>query len=255
MSVRTGRFSARQTSARSAQDQAIPLQTSCPALMSGRPAHLFEVPLTPTRSFPASVSRCRPWDSTLDSPQLPSFFLVRRLDRALRRPALRAALALAGARPSRGACRRAGVVVRPQSACRPRCVRVFSITGCSRIAAMIPSSPPLFGQCSGSISKTRFSSLDQLSRTGRWYAQFALHSAGSVPARVVRVPAPTVRVLAAPPARAACGAAAQVRRFACKSCAAATGQARARPATADVGQGRHSARPAGALLTAYAGLV
>ena len=27
-------------------------------------------------------------------------------------------------------------------ACRPRCVRIFSITGCSRIAAMILSSPP-----------------------------------------------------------------------------------------------------------------
>ena len=32
-------------------------------------------------------------------------------------------------------------------ACRPRCVRIFSITGCSRIAAMIFNSPP---QCAGS---------------------------------------------------------------------------------------------------------
>ena len=32
-------------------------------------------------------------------------------------------------------------------ACNPRCVRIFSMTGCSRIAAMIFSSPPQFGQC------------------------------------------------------------------------------------------------------------
>jgi len=42
-------------------------------------------------------------------------------------------------------------------ACRPKCVRIFSITGCSRMAAMIFSSPPQFGQCSRSRSKTRLS--------------------------------------------------------------------------------------------------
>ena len=31
-------------------------------------------------------------------------------------------------------------------ACNSRCARIFSITGCSRIAAMISSSPPQFGQ-------------------------------------------------------------------------------------------------------------
>jgi hypothetical protein len=41
-----------------------------------------------------------------------------------------------------------------------------SMTGASRIAAMIFNSPPQFGQCSRSISKTRFSSRAQLSRTG-----------------------------------------------------------------------------------------
>ena len=45
------------------------------------------------------------------------------------------------------------------------------------IAAMIFSWPPQFGQCAMSISNTRFSSLAQLSRTGRWYAQVASHSA------------------------------------------------------------------------------
>lgn len=39
-------------------------------------------------------------------------------------------------------------------------------------------SPPQFGQCSKSSSNTRLSSLAQLSRTGRWCAQFASHSAG-----------------------------------------------------------------------------
>jgi hypothetical protein len=45
-------------------------------------------------------------------------------------------------------------------------VRIFSITGCSRIAAMIFSWSLQFGQRSMSISKTRLSSLAQLSRTG-----------------------------------------------------------------------------------------
>ena len=48
----------------------------------------------------------------------------------------------------------------------------------SEIAAMIFYSPPQFGQCAVSISNTRFSSLAQLSRTGRWCAQVASHSAG-----------------------------------------------------------------------------
>jgi hypothetical protein len=46
-------------------------------------------------------------------------------------------------------------------ACRPRCVRIFSMTGASRIAAMIFSSPPQFGQCSRSRSKPRLSSSAQ----------------------------------------------------------------------------------------------
>ena len=44
---------------------------------------------------------------------------------------------------------------------------------------MIFSPPPQFGRCSVSISNTRLSSLAQLSRTGRWCAQFASHSAGA----------------------------------------------------------------------------
>ena len=32
-------------------------------------------------------------------------------------------------------------------ACRPRCVRIFSMIGCSRIAAMIFSPPPQFQRC------------------------------------------------------------------------------------------------------------
>jgi len=46
-------------------------------------------------------------------------------------------------------------------------VRIFSITGCSRIAAMIFSCPSQFGQRSMSISNTRLSSLAQLDRTER----------------------------------------------------------------------------------------
>ena len=62
--------------------------------------------------------------------------------------------------------------------CRPRCARIFSITGCSRIAAMIFSAPPQFGQCAKSIPKTCLSKLAQLGRTGRWCAQLASPSAG-----------------------------------------------------------------------------
>jgi len=43
---------------------------------------------------------------------------------------------------------------------------------------MIFSSPLQFGQCSRSRSKTRLSSLAQLSRIGLWCAQFASHSTG-----------------------------------------------------------------------------
>lgn len=62
-------------------------------------------------------------------------------------------------------------------ACNPKCVRLFSITGASRIAALICNSPTQFGQCSRSRSNTRLSNLAQLRRTGRWCAQFASHSA------------------------------------------------------------------------------
>ena len=78
-------------------------------------------------------------------------------------------------------------------ACRPRCVRIFSITGRSRMAAMILSSPvPQFGQCCISISKaqasaktnlyssyvvanTRLSSRAQLMRPGRTWTVSASH--------------------------------------------------------------------------------
>ena len=53
-----------------------------------------------------------------------------------------------------------------------------SITGASSIAAMIFSSPPQFGQCSRSISKTRLSSRAQLIRAGLRCAQFGSHAAG-----------------------------------------------------------------------------
>jgi hypothetical protein len=56
-------------------------------------------------------------------------------------------------------------------ASRPKCVRTFSITGVSKIAAMIFSSPPQFGQCSRSRLKTRLSKRAQLA-TG-WCAQIA----------------------------------------------------------------------------------
>jgi hypothetical protein len=47
-------------------------------------------------------------------------------------------------------------------------VRIFSMTGRSRMAAMILSSPPpQFGQCCMSMSKTRLSSRAQLMRRGR----------------------------------------------------------------------------------------
>ncbi len=42
---------------------------------------------------------------------------------------------------------------------------------------MIFRSPPLFGQCSMSILKTRLSNLAQLRGSGRWCAQFVVHSA------------------------------------------------------------------------------
>jgi hypothetical protein len=45
---------------------------------------------------------------------------------------------------------------------RPRCLRILMITGGSSMAAMIFKAPPQFGQCSMSISKTRFSSLAQV---------------------------------------------------------------------------------------------
>ena len=72
-------------------------------------------------------------------------------------------------------------------ACRPKCLRIFSITGASRIAAMIFSSPPQFGQCSRSRSNTRLSNLAQLGRTGRWCAQFPSHSAGFAEIRTANV--------------------------------------------------------------------
>ena len=40
---------------------------------------------------------------------------------------------------------------------RPRCERILTITAGSSMAAMIFNSPPQFGQCSMSMSKTRFS--------------------------------------------------------------------------------------------------
>jgi hypothetical protein len=40
----------------------------------------------------------------------------------------------------------------------PGAVRIFSMTGCFTIVAMIFSSPPQFGHCSRSMSKARWSS-------------------------------------------------------------------------------------------------
>ena len=54
------------------------------------------------------------------------------------------------------------------------------MTGASRMAAMIFSSPPQFGQCSRSNSKTRLSSRAQLMRVGRPWAQFGSHGSGCV---------------------------------------------------------------------------
>jgi hypothetical protein len=45
---------------------------------------------------------------------------------------------------------------------RPRWLRILMITGGSSMAAMIFKAPPQFGQCSMSMSKTRFSSLAQV---------------------------------------------------------------------------------------------
>ena len=70
-----------------------------------------------------------------------------------------------GAADRRGTGRRVARTVvgrEGQAACsawprarRPRCVRIVSITGVSRIAAMISSSRPQFGQRSRSISKAK----------------------------------------------------------------------------------------------------
>jgi len=63
----------------------------------------------------------------------------------------------------------------------PRCGRIFSITGRSRMAAMILSSPPLrFGQVCISKSKARLSSRAQLIRCGRVRAVSISHTAGAV---------------------------------------------------------------------------
>jgi hypothetical protein len=45
------------------------------------------------------------------------------------------------------------------------------IAGCSRIAAMVFSSTPQFGQCTGPRSNTRSSNLARLERAGRWNLQ------------------------------------------------------------------------------------
>jgi len=54
------------------------------------------------------------------------------------------------------------------------------MTGCSRIAAMIFSSPPRFGQCSMPIHESRLSSLAQPWRTGRRCARLVSQAAGCV---------------------------------------------------------------------------
>ena len=82
----------------------------------------------------------------------------------------------------------------------PRCVRIFSITGRSRMAAMIFSSPlPQFGQCCMSTSKTRLSSRAQLMRCTRAWVCSASQSL----ARVALVACSAPRAPAASPARAA----------------------------------------------------
>ena len=64
---------------------------------------------------------------------------------------------------------------------RSRCVRIFSITGRSRMAAMILNCPvPQIGQCCMSMSNTRLSSRAQLMRPGRAWAVSISHSAAAV---------------------------------------------------------------------------
>lgn len=58
-------------------------------------------------------------------------------------------------------------------ACRPNCVRTFSITGRPRMAAMIFSSPGQFGQRSRPRSNGRLSSRSEVSGIERPYAQIA----------------------------------------------------------------------------------
>jgi hypothetical protein len=97
-------------------------------------------------------------------------------------------------------------------ACKPRCVRIFSITGCSRIAAMIFSSPPQFGQCSRSISKAklqrRLTCTQVMPQPKPALAAWPSSAArGGDARRRPRIgpalkPAPMVQVAAAPPATA-----------------------------------------------------
>ena len=92
---------------------------------------------------------------------------------ALRRPesphawALRALGASVGRAGERGGAR----------AGKPRCVRILTMTAGSSMAAMILNSPPHCGQCSRSISNTRFSRRAQPMRAG---ASCACSSAGSL---------------------------------------------------------------------------
>ena len=72
-----------------------------------------------------------------------------------------------------------------------------SITGASRMAAMIFRSPPQFGQCSRSSSGTRLSSRVQLIRTGLRCAQSGSQAAGcDASARSAGPMAPCARILA-----------------------------------------------------------
>lgn len=52
----------------------------------------------------------------------------------------------------------------PPARSRPKCVRIVSITGCSRIAAIVFNSSPRSGPCSRPISNTRLSSRAAASR-------------------------------------------------------------------------------------------
>lgn len=76
---------------------------------------------------------------------------------------------LCAAAPTSAKCWSNFAATSPARLCRPRCVRIFSMTGRSRITAMIFNSPPQFGQCSvvESIRRPDERTPTRLPHTGR----------------------------------------------------------------------------------------